>query len=162
MPKAWTSPRPWIPMTPLALKAESDPRVVLELGGQDEAGEFLTSSVELRPRQRIEIHEGFYSLTHLHATSRPAGTIGVSRMARRQPHLVRPGDWGDLWIRGQDILLLGWMRHDEFRLRAEVIPAGSRVFQFRRTRAKNFAVPVAALKPMQRLIGAAPTDVAID
>ena len=162
MPKAWASPRPWIPMAPLALKAESDSRVELELGGQDEAGDFLTSSVELRPRQRLELHEGFYSLTHLHTKSRLTGAIGVSRPGARQPHLVRPDDWGDLWIRGQDILLLGWMRHDEFQRRADVIPVGRRVFQFRRTRAKNFAVPVADLKPMQRLLGAPPKDMAID
>jgi hypothetical protein len=162
MPKAWASPRPWSPMAPLALKAESDSSVVLELAGQDGAGEFLTSTVELRPRQRLELHEGFYSLTHLHAKPRPMGAIGVSRTGARQPHLVRPGDWGDLWIRGQDILLLGWMRRDEFQVRAQVIPVGSRVFQFRRTRAKNFAVPVAELKPMQRLLGAAPEDMAID
>ena len=162
MPKAWASPRPWIPMAPLALKAESDSSTRLELGGQDEAGEFLTSSVELRPRQRIELHEGFYSLTHLNARSRPAGAIGVSRTGVRQPHLVRPADWGDLWIRGQDIVLLGWMRRDEFQLRAKVIPVGSRVFQFSRTRAKNFAVPVADLKPMERLVGAARKHMAIE
>ena len=79
-----------------------------------------------------------------------AGRRGV------ETHLIRPADWGDLWIHGKDILLLGWMRHDEFRLRAEVIPVGSRVFQFSRTRTKNLAVPVADLKPMERLLAAAP------
>ena len=156
MPRTWASPRSWNPMAPLALKAESDASVVLELGGQDQAGEYLGSSVQLIPRRRLELEEAFYSLTHLHAKSRPKGAIGVSRAGARQVHLVRPRDWADLWIHGEDILLLGWMRHDEFQQRADVIAAGSRVFQFRRTRAKNFAVPVAYLKPMQQLLGAAP------
>jgi hypothetical protein len=161
MPKGWASPRPWIPMAPLALKAESDQDLVLELGGQDETGEILTRSVELRPRTRLEIHEGFHSLTHLHATRRPRGTIGVSWPGARETHLIHPADWRDLWIHGEDILLLGWMRHDEFRLRAEVIPAGSRVFQFRQTRTKNLAVPIADLKPMERLLAAAPKETTV-
>ena len=148
-------------MSPLALKAESDPGLVLELGGQDEAGEFLTTSVKLRPRTRFELDQGFYSVTHLHAKPRPRGAIGVSRAGARETHLIRSADWGDLWIHGQDIVLLGWMRHDEFRLRAKVIPVGSRVFQFSRTRTKNLAVPVADLKPMERLLTAAAEETTI-
>ena len=139
-------------MAPLALKADSDPRLVLELGGQDKAGAFLTGSIELTTRKRLEVPDEFYSLTHLHIDARPRGMIGVSSPAVRETHLVRSGDWGDLWIHGKEILLLGWMNHEEFELRAKVIPAGSRVFQFSRTRTKNLAVSVSDLKPMARLL----------
>ncbi len=55
-----------------------------------------------------------------------------------------------------DILLLGWMRHSEFRTRAQVIPAGNRVFQFNRTRKTNLAVPVTDLKPLEQLLASVP------
>ncbi len=156
LPTYWANPRPWIPMSPLALKSESDQALWLELGGQDEAAQPISCAVELRPRTRLEIDDGFYSLSHLHTRLRPTGAIGVGSPGKREMHLARPQDWGDIWIDGMDILLLGWMRHGEFRKRARVIPAGNRVFQFNRTRKTNLAVPVTDLKPLEQLLAGVP------
>ena len=51
-----------------------------------------------------------------------------------------------------DILLAGYLTHEEFRRKAHVLPAGSRVFQYDQTRTKNLAVPVSELEPLAPLL----------
>jgi hypothetical protein len=68
------------------------------------------------------------------------------------PHLVKARDWEDIWIDGQDICVLGWVTRDEFRRRARLIPEGSSVFQFSRTRTKNLAMDVSDLRPLAALL----------
>ena len=152
MPSTWARPEQWIRIGPLVLKSESREELAIELGGQNEAGEFLTRPVRLDGGIRREVEAGFWSLTHVHARARPAGRIGISRKRGTRLHVIDSGDWRDVWIRGRMILFLGWMRHLEFRGRAKKVPAGSRVFQFSRTRTPNLAVPMEDLKPLDQLL----------
>jgi hypothetical protein len=50
-----------------------------------------------------------------------------------------------------EILLTGWLSHEEFRRRASGLNAGRRTFQYARTRTKNLLVPVAGLQPLGEL-----------
>ena len=45
----------------------------------------------------------------------------------------------------------GYLTHEEYRRKAHVLPAGSRVFQYDQTRTKNLAVPVSELQPLAAL-----------
>jgi hypothetical protein len=47
-----------------------------------------------------------------------------------------------------EILLAGWLSHEEFRRRASLLNAGMSAFQYARTRTKNLLVPVAELNPL--------------
>ena len=119
--------------------------------GQAEGREVLSCTLELPPRTRVEIPEGFFSLAYLHVKTMPAARIGIYSPARNQTHLVGPLDWRNLWIYGLDLWLAGYMSHEEFSRRASFIPAGSRVFPYDQTQVKNLGVPVSELKPLAEL-----------
>jgi hypothetical protein len=51
-----------------------------------------------------------------------------------------------------DILLTGWLTHEEYRLKAKVLNAGMRTMQYDRTRVKNLLVPMAELNPLAPLL----------
>jgi len=158
MPKDLANPGYWRPLGPLALKSESHQPLELELAGQNEDRQFIAQSVRLEGGRRREIDGGFYSLTHLHAKLQPRGRIGVNTSARPAAYLVNPGAWGNIWIQGTDVLLLGWMSHSEFGRRARLVPKGSQVFQFSRTQTVNLGIPVSELRPLARLLEASRTD----
>jgi hypothetical protein len=46
------------------------------------------------------------------------------------------------------IWLTGYISHVDFRHKASFVAEGSRVFQYKETRTKNLAVPVAELNPL--------------
>jgi len=46
----------------------------------------------------------------------------------------------------------GYLTHEEYRRKAHVLPAGSRVFQYDQTRTKPLAVPVTGLNPLGNLL----------
>ena len=152
MPDAWGRPHTWNPLGPLALKSEAESTLTIELAGQDEARAFLTRTVELRPRARVEVNGPFFALSSVHVTSLPAARIGIRSPQRKETHLIAPPEWGNIWVYGMEILLAGYLTRGEFRRRASLIRPGSRVFQYDKTRARNLGVPVADLKPLGDLL----------
>jgi hypothetical protein len=50
-----------------------------------------------------------------------------------------------------EVILAGYLPRGEFRRRATLLPAGSRVLQYARTRTKNLALPVGELRPLSDL-----------
>jgi hypothetical protein len=151
MPEAWNRPREWNPLGRLVLKSESETPQTLEIGGQDEGREMRSYTVELPPRTRVEIQNGFFSVSYVHIHSNPNARIGIRSATRKESYLIGLQDWGNIWIYGTDILLAGYLTRDEFSRRASFIQAGSRVLQFHPTQVKNLAVPVSELKPLSEL-----------
>ncbi len=148
MPPAWVRPHAWVPLGPLAMKSESEEPVTLELGGQNVSREFITQRVQLSPRTRVEIHSDFHSLAYVHAMARPRARLGIHSPAQPETYIIQPADWGNIWVYGMRIYVTGWITRQEFRQCASLLPEGSRVFQYDRTRTKNLALPVSRLHSM--------------
>jgi hypothetical protein len=151
MPDAWGRPQTWSPLGPLVLKSESDAALTVELGGQDKGRGYLTRTLDLPPRARVEVQDPFFALSYVHVKSVPDARIGIRSPIRKETHLIAPLEWGNVWVYGLDILLTGYLTRDEFRRRASFIRPGTRVFQYNRTRTKNLGVPIADLKPLDDL-----------
>jgi hypothetical protein len=151
MPDSWTRPAKWNPLGALVLKSESEETQVVEIGGQAEGRATRSLVLEIPPRTRIQIEDGFFSLAYIHIKSPPNARIGIHSPARKETHLIGASDWGNIWVYGMDILLAGWLTREEFNRRARPIREGARVFQYKRTRTKNLAVPISDLKPLADL-----------
>ncbi len=151
MPDAWTRPVEWNPLGRLVLKSESGETQIVEIGGQDAGRETRTHVVEVPPRTRVEVEEGFFSVSYIHIKSLPDARIGIRSSMRKETYLIGALDWGNIWVYGMDILLAGWLTRGEFNGRADPVQAGTRVFQYERTRTKNLAVPISDLKPISEL-----------
>ncbi|MCK6539564.1 MAG: hypothetical protein L6Q26_05860 [Anaerolineales bacterium] len=152
MPEAWMRPSEWNPLGALVLKSESAEIQAVEIGGQDEGREMRISVVELPPRTRIQIEDGYFSVAYIQSKSLPDARIGVHSPARRETHLIGAMDWGNIWVYGMEVLLAGWLTRAEFNQRAAPVPEGARVFQYERTRTKNLAVPARDLRPISDLL----------
>jgi hypothetical protein len=152
MPDSWCRPTNWNPLGRLVLKSESNATQQMEIAGQDESREFLTRTVELQPRTRVEILDAFFSISSIHIKSSARARIGLRSETRKETYLINPADWGNIWVYGIDILLAGYIGRRDFSQQASFVQPGSRVFQYNRTRAKNLAVPVSDLKPLLHLL----------
>jgi hypothetical protein len=151
MPDSWMRPFAWTPLGALALKSDSEETQIVEIGGQDERREMQSYQAELPPRTRVQIKEGFFSLTYMHMKSAANARIGVHSSTRAETYIINAMDWGNIWVYGMDILLAGYLTREEFNRRASFIQAGARVFQYDKTRMKSLAVPVSDLKPLSDL-----------
>ena len=134
------------------LKSEAEERLTIEIGGQEEGREMRSCTLELPPRTRVEIENGFFSLSYVpHQIPTRARGSGSTSPVRKETHLIGMQDWGNIWVYGRDVLLAGYMAREEFSRRASFIQAGTRVFQYDETHVKNLAVPVSDLKPLSEL-----------
>jgi len=61
-------------------------------------------------------------------------------------------EWGNIWVYGMDIWLAGWLTHNDFHHQAKTLPEGAKVFQYKKTRAKNLYVSVHDLKSVTDLM----------
>lgn len=151
LPEDWARPKLWLPLEKLALKSECEQPITIEIGGQDAERNFVTATLELPTKRRVAVEQAFCSLAYIHARRRPEVRIGIHSPMRGEPHLVQPHEWGNIWVYGLSILLTGYLTHEEFRRRASLLPVGSRVFQYARTRTKNLSVPITELQPLGNL-----------
>jgi hypothetical protein len=144
----------------LALKSECETPITVEIGGMDAEREFVTATMELPPRTRVPVEQTFYSLAYVHAMHRPEARIGLHSPVREvapvpardgDPYLIPSHEWGNIWVYGMDILLTGWLMHEEYRRKASVLNAGMHTFQYDRTRMKNLLVPISKLNPLGEL-----------
>ncbi len=152
MPGPWVRPQNWGSLGPLVLKQEGEVPLTVEIGGQGVDRNFITRRTHLPPHTRTQVGGEFYSVAYLHAEPRPDARLGIYSPGRKEMHLIQPGDWGNIWVYGMRIYLAGWITREAFRQKAALLPAGSRVFQYDRTRTKNLAMPVAELEPLPRLL----------
>ncbi len=151
LPDEWARPVNWIPLEKLALKSECETPITVEIGGQDAGREFVTATLELPPKKRVPVEQSFYSLAYIHAARRPEARIGLHSPLRVEAYIVPAHAWGNIWVYGMDILLTGWLTHEEYRRKAKVLNAGMRTLQYDRTRVKNLLVPMAELNPLTPL-----------
>jgi hypothetical protein len=152
LPEAWARPVKWIPLHKLALKSECGMPVTIEIGGQDCERNYLTAALELPPRQRILVEKDFHSLTYIHVKNKPEARIGIHSPLHGEPYIIPPHAWSNLWIYGMDIILTGWLTHEDFRRKSKVLNTGALAFQGDRTHVKNLQVPVSELNPIGRLL----------
>jgi len=151
LPNAWRRPAQWNPLGALVLKSDSEATQIVEVGGQAERREMRTAVVEIPPRTRVKLDEGFYSLSHVHIKSLPDARFGIYSPILRKTHIIGEMDWRNIWVYGIDILLAGYLTRAEFNRKARSILPGTRVFQYEKTRVKNLAVSIADLKPISDL-----------
>ncbi|MFO3796440.1 MAG: hypothetical protein ACK8QZ_04035, partial [Anaerolineales bacterium] len=152
MPQSWSRPKGWHPLAPLVLKSEGELPLRLEIGGQAEDGSFISTHVELRPRIPYLLEMPFFSLLYVHASVPPQARLGIRSRTRAETYLIHPTGWGNIWVYGLEILLVGWITWEEFNLKARVLPPGNAVLQYRRTRTHNLALPIAKLRPISALL----------
>ena len=152
LPKAWSKPSTWQPLAPLTLKSESDQTLTVEIGGQAAGRDFLTRTLELPPRTRAKVEDGFYAVSSIHVNKLPGARVGIHSLYMGEPYIIDPFTWGNIWLYGLNIILTGYIAYEEFRQKSSQIQPGSRVFQYSKTKTKNLAVPVSNLKPLPELI----------
>ena len=151
MAEAWNRPRKWTPLGTLVLKSDSEATQTLEIGGQDEGCALRSCLVELPPRTRVELPNGFFSLSYVRIHSDPGARIGIYSPVRKETYLIGARDWGNLWIYGREVVLAGYMTRDEFSRRARSLQPGSYVIPYESMHSKNLAVRVSDLKPLSEL-----------
>jgi len=151
LPNTWSRPREWSGLGKLALKCDTSGPVTVELGGQNRERKFQTETITLNPRVRTEARGEFHTLGYLHAPGLPDGPVGIHSPILQETRLVDPGEWENIWVYGLEIRFTGYLPRGEFRARSVRLPAGSRVFQYQRTRTENYALPIRELRPFGEL-----------
>lgn len=152
LPQNWAMPVNWIPFENLAMKSECGTPVTVDVGGQDAGRNFITTTLELLPGQRKFVENAFHSLAYIRARRRPEARIGIHSPLHGEPYLIPAHAWSNLWVYGMDIILTGWLTHEEYRRKAKVVDPGARTLLMDQTRLKNLFVPIGELNPLGRLL----------
>jgi hypothetical protein len=154
-PQEWMRPAVWASLGKLSAKTSASQGLLLETGGQTGGKEFETERLFLEPNQRASFQKDFYSLAYVYSPRVPAGQVGLYSPRLDQVLIIQPGDWGNIWVYGMEIVLAGYITVGEFRQKAAHLPAGSRAYPYPKTRTDNMALPLEELHPLQELFGRA-------
>jgi len=152
--KKWTQ-RDQTPLGKLVLKSAASQTLRVKLVGQGQDQAAISEEVTLQPGKRIKVQRRFHALSHLYAHGLPDGLIGVHSPLLDETTVIKPIEWGNIWVYGMEIIFTGYITRGEFRQQASTIPAGNRVFQYPRTSTDNLSIPVKNLKPLAQLLAQA-------
>lgn len=151
LPPSWFSPTPWRSLGKIVLKSDNNHQIKLGIGGQGADRGFLNEQITLNSRERFLATRDYYTLGYLQINSLPDGLIGLHSPILRETHLVKPVEWGNIWVYGMRVIFTGYITRGEFLNRAHHLPAGTQIYQYRRTQVENLALPIADLHPIENL-----------
>ena len=134
------------------MKGDQETPVTIEVGGQNGQRVFWTETLDLPSRERTRLEKDYYTLAYLYISEPPDGRIGIHSPALGETYLVEPGEWGNIWVYGLEIVLAGYIRWGDFRRRAQRLPPGTQVLQRPDPGIEHMAVKIADLRPMADLI----------
>lgn len=155
LPGRWLQSRPGHSLGRLSLTSQCPGILTLEIGGQDQDGQFLTETLYLSPGKPTPTQQVFASLAYVYISHPPRGEVTVHSPSLGHTGVIRPEAWENIWVYGMDLILAGYIPRGEFISRARRLPAGSRVFQYNRTRTDNLFLPLGEVFPLHKLFQSA-------
>jgi hypothetical protein len=151
LPFEWALPGSWEALEPLALKSECEQPVTVQLGGMDADHSVITTMVELMPRERVIVKDQFFSLAYIHVQDKLTARIGIHSPRRGKAYVIPPSSWNNIWIHGTDIVLAGWLTHDQFRSNSKVPTLKHVAVKYIRPPVKELSLPLRELNPCSPL-----------
>lgn len=117
LPALWSNPIPGSPLNEIALKSKHSQAIEIEAGGRDLKGLFHEETCMLQPRVRSTLKESYQSLSYLRSNQPVSSQVGLSCQGISGAQVVQPGQWGNIWVYGLEIFLVGYQTRAEFRQR---------------------------------------------
>ncbi|TES90465.1 MAG: hypothetical protein E3J88_04060 [Anaerolineales bacterium] len=155
MPDEWTAPDEWASLGPLALKGDISEPLPVTLYGQDGKRGYLQETMKLPSRERIQLEAKFNTLSVIEPARLPEGPVGVYSPRLQETLLVYPFQWGNVWVYGMCITLVGYISQGDFNRQADRLPAGNRVVGNPRLEEEAFSLSINDLKSIKDLFSRA-------
>ena len=152
MPEIWASLESWDGLDRLALKTDTIEPVSLALHGQDRERAHLVYQVDLASRRWVKVRTGLYALGNVHATAIPTGLIGIHSPKLEDLHVIHPYQWGNIWVYGQSLEMLGYITQAGFHQKAEKVQSGERPLNTCLGDLPLLSLPMDALTPVEDLV----------
>jgi hypothetical protein len=151
LPAAWSKPSHWAPLGNIGLKAEVGENLTVLLGGLAGNRTMIVEEIKLPALRRVQSQVDFYSLAYAHLSEIPSGRLGLHCPALDKPLIIKPYQWGNIWVYGMNIILAGWITRGEFLKCASACQPKSDVLRPAQGHGKYLALPVSDLKPLESL-----------
>jgi hypothetical protein len=152
MPQRLARPKNWRSLERIEFDSSASLPLTLEVGGQNDRREFQTRQLVLPPKGHRVWDVDLCSLVYVHVSDMPDGSLEVHIPRLKTTITIRPHLWGNIWVYGMRIILVGYLPRGEFLRRAKVLPAGRASFPYPSTQTTNLALPMRELRPVADLL----------
>jgi hypothetical protein len=155
LPAIWSRRSSWSDLGHLVFKSESNQPLTVTMLGQAEDRSFQTEEMNLPPLCRVKAHSIFYSLAYLNLTDIPSARLGVHSPKLGKTILIRPYEWGNIWVYGMRVYLAGWITRGDFQRLAGPYQPNRTGWQSDTPGNKYLAMPVSELRSLKELFSKA-------
>jgi hypothetical protein len=152
LPEAWAQPEKRSALHNVTLKSDCPAAVEVEIGGLDGEHQFISEALELPSRETRRLAKDFHSLAYILSRSRLQARIGIHCHRYGEALIIPARAWDNVWIYGMEIILLGWLTHEQYRSQACMLNTGSQPFPYAARPEKSLLVPVHELNPLGSLL----------
>ncbi len=143
---AWANPLPENHFEEIAIKSNHHRDITVEMGDRDLDGNFQEEKLVLQPHRWIPLECSYQSLAYLRLDHPITSPITLSNKVQKVPCIIQPGQWGNIWIYGMEIILAGYLSRLEFRRKAAILAQKTGEFPVSSGKKKN--LPIGELRPL--------------
>jgi hypothetical protein len=150
--KTWRQPdtkQP--PLGQLELQSTDPNYVEIEIVGQHTDNTLQAMRTVIYPDRPTKFPSDLTSLTYVHSTRLPTGTISIYSPVLNDTWEVGGHNWFNVWIYGQEVILAGWCTKSYFRRHALFLPERNRTHLGWRLREDHYFLSTSHLRPMREL-----------
>ena len=115
-PPRWQSLEKWATLGRLVVKNNSKQTLNIQVCGHKANRGYQSEFICLSPGDKRPVSKDYYSLNNLHIDRLPFGRVEIHSPTRTETHRIRPVDWGNLWIYGTQIKIVGYLTCGGFRM----------------------------------------------
>jgi hypothetical protein len=152
MPESWSIPKERVAFRSLVFKTDTAEPAWLELHGQNELNGYQRMEVSLPGHERMVVQTPFYSLGAVRSAGIPSGPVGIHSPALDDTVLVSPFQWGNIWVYGMRLYMVGYITQADFNRQAQRVYAAQEDLHNPCLQGETvMRLPAAALKPVDDL-----------
>jgi hypothetical protein len=155
LPAIWSRRSSLEDLGQLVFKSESNQPLKVTIVGQTQNHSLLTEEKTLPSLCRVTAENLFSSLTYLKLTVIPSGRLGIRSPKLGKPMIIKPYEWGNIWVYGMQIFLSGWITRGEFHRLARPYQPNHTGWEHDTVSNKYMAMPVSKLRSLEELFSKA-------
>lgn len=122
LPDECLQPRGWASMGQIEIANRSDEDLILEAVGYDGSRQAMVEEIRVKGHGSVVLDGDFFTLGSLYRRTGPIEKINIEIERYGKCFPIGRHQWGNVWIYGREVFLLGYMARREYDRAAKVRP----------------------------------------
>jgi hypothetical protein len=149
----WFKNQYWKSLGKLTINSQMRSNLHIRIGGQGEDQELIIEEMDLKPKEKFQTQNQFYTVLFVQTNNDPSGDLLIKCETLKETERITPVSWGNIWFYDGLVYFTGYLSKGEFKKRSIEIPRFYKnCKQYGETKTINNMLLISELNPLTQLL----------